>query len=114
MSQWKKLVDQVKALADDRSDDPRANKVMDQTRAGASRALDGLGAARRTVTQDEAWAHMTTVMEEIIDVVVAQQAVSDELVRRVGPPTEDREVIDTEHPSPAAPVRNKIFAPLHI
>lgn len=88
MSQWKRFVDQAKALADDVSDAPRAKKVMDHTRAGASKAMDGLGAARRTVTQEEAFAEVTRTLEEIIDVVVAQQAVIDELVRRLGPPVD--------------------------
>ncbi|MDR6119720.1 hypothetical protein QE370_002904 [Aeromicrobium sp. SORGH_AS981] len=88
MSQWKKFVEQAKELADNVSDDPRARKVMDQTRVGANKAMDGLGAARRTVTQEEAFAEVTRTLEEIIDVVVAQQAVIDELVRRVGRPPE--------------------------
>ncbi len=80
---WREMVASARQMAKEVTDDPRTRQVAAKAATGAETAAKHVGAARRKVTQEEAWAEATTAIEELVEVVVVQQELLEDLLQRV-------------------------------
>ena len=80
---WRDMIGAAKERAKGLTEDARTQQAIARASAGAQSATQHLDATRRKVTQEESWAEVTTAIEELVQVVLAQQQLIEGLVTRV-------------------------------
>ena len=80
---WRDMIGAAKERARGLTEDARTQQAIARASAGAQSATQHLDATRRKVTQEESWAEVTTAIEELVQVVLAQQQLIEGLVTRV-------------------------------
>jgi hypothetical protein len=77
------MIGAAKQRAKELTGDERTQQAMAKATASAQAASQHLDATRRRVTQEESWAEVTTAIEELVQVTLAQQHLIEGLVARV-------------------------------
>jgi hypothetical protein len=80
---WRDVIGAAKERAKGLTEDARTQQAIARATAGAQSATQHLDATRRKVTQEESWAEVTTAIEELVQVTLAQQQLIEGLVQRV-------------------------------
>ncbi|MRK01378.1 hypothetical protein GEV27_07555 [Aeromicrobium sp. S22] len=81
---WRESLNAAKQRVDEfAATEPTAKRVLDSARSGAGAASRTLDSTRKKVTQEEAFADVLNLLEEVVDVLIVQSKVIDGLTDRV-------------------------------
>ena len=80
---WRDMIGAAKQRAKELAEDQRTQHAIAKAGAGAQAASHHLDVTRRRITQEESWAEVTTAIEELVQVSLAQQQLIEGLVVRV-------------------------------
>ena len=80
---WRDMIGAAKQRARELTTDQRTQDALAKATAGAQSASHHLDVTRRRITQEESWAEVTTAIEELVQVSLAQQQLIEGLVVRV-------------------------------
>jgi hypothetical protein len=80
---WRDMIGAAKQRAKELTGDERAQQAIAKASAGAEVASRHFDATRKKVTQEETWSEVTTAIEELVQVTLAQQQLIEGLVARV-------------------------------
>jgi hypothetical protein len=80
---WRDVIGAAMQRAKDLTGDERTQQAIAKATAGAQVATHHLDQTRRKVTQEESWAEVTTAIEELVQVTLAQLQIIEGMVMRV-------------------------------